>query len=309
MNIGYACQNTELSGLPKGKRVTMNRSCIRRTFDEKGVDYISEITLKNAYDLQRLLEWNEMNGIKFFRLSSDICPWASEFDMESMRDIKEIKRVLARAGAYAQAHSHRLTSHPGQFNVLCSPNPNVVERSITDLTIHGTIFDWMNLPRSPYAKINIHLGGAYGDKESSMKRFCKAFQRLPDSVKTRLTVENDDKASMYSVKDLYHGVYEQIGIPIVFDYHHHRFNTGDLSEREALELAISTWPDDVVPVVHYSESRSKEQLDEKIKPQAHSDYVYDYIDTYGHTVDVMVEAKAKELAVKKYKELHYGQIV
>ena len=217
MNIGYACQNMELSGLGKGKRVTMNRSCIRRTFDEKGVDYISEITLKNAYDLQRLLEWNEQNGIKFFRLSSDICPWASEFDMESMRDIKEIKRVLARAGAYAQAHSHRLTSHPGQFNVLCSPNPNVVERSITDLTIHGTIFDWMNLPRSPYAKINIHLGGAYGDKESSMKRFCEAFQRLPDRVKTRLTVENDDKASMYSVKDLYHGVYEQIGIPIVFD--------------------------------------------------------------------------------------------
>jgi UV DNA damage endonuclease len=224
-----------------------------------------------------------------------------------MKDIKEIKRVLARAGAYAQAHSHRLTSHPGQFNVLCSPKPNVVERSITDLTIHGTIFDWLGLPRSPYAKINIHLGGAYGDKEASMKRFCEAFQRLPDSVKTRLTVENDDKASMYSVKDLYHGVHEVIGIPIVFDYHHHKFCTGDLTERAALELAMSTWPDDVVPVVHYSESRAIEQEDPKLKPQAHSDYVYDYIDTYGNKVDVMVEAKAKELAVKKYKELHYGR--
>jgi UV DNA damage endonuclease len=306
MNIGYACQNMELSNLGKGKRVTMNRSCIRRTYDDKGVDYISELTLKNAYDLEKLLHWNEEHNIKFFRLSSDICPWASEFDMNTMKDIKEIKQVLARAGAYAQAHSHRLTSHPGQFNVLCSPNPNVVERSITDLTIHGTIFDWMNLPRSPYAKINIHLGGAYGDKESSMKRFCEAFQRLPDRVKTRLTVENDDKASMYSVKDLYHGVYEKIGIPIVFDYHHHRFCTGDLTEQAALELAISTWPDDVVPVVHYSESRSIEQEDPKLKPQAHSDYVYDYIDTYGNKVDVMVEAKAKELAVKKYKELHYA---
>ena len=111
---------------------------------------------------------------------------------------------------------------------------------------------------------------------------------------------------MYSVKDLYHGVYEKIGIPIVFDYHHHRFCTGDLTEQAALELAISTWPDDVVPVVHYSESRSIEQEDPKLKPQAHSDYVYDYIDTYGNKVDVMVEAKAKELAVKKYKELHYA---
>ncbi len=92
----------------------------------------------------------------------------------------------------------------------------------------------------------------------------------------------------------------------MFDYHHHRFNTGDMTEREALEMAISTWPDDIVPVVHYSESRSKERLDESIRPQAHSDYVYDYIDTYGRNVDVMIEAKHKELAVKKYLELHNG---
>ena len=81
MNIGYACQHSQLSALPKGKRITMNRSCIRRTFDEKGIDYISEITLKNAYDLRKLLEWIEEHDIKFFRLSSDICPWASEFNM------------------------------------------------------------------------------------------------------------------------------------------------------------------------------------------------------------------------------------
>ena len=304
MNIGYACQNMGLSHLGKGKRVTMNRSCIKRTFEEKGVDYISELTLKDSLDLEKLLEWNELNNIKFFRISSDICPWASEFDMNTMKDIKDIREVLTRVGAYAKYHNHRLTTHPGQFNVLCSPRPNVVERSIVDLTIHSTVFDWLHLPRTPYAKINIHLGGAYGDKEKSMERFCKNFERLPDGVKTRLTVENDDKASMYSVKELYHGVYSNIGVPIVFDYHHHRFCDGGLSEQEALELAISTWPKGVKPVVHYSESRSKERLDEKIKPQAHSDYVYDYIDTYGNDVDIMIEAKAKELAVKRYIGLH-----
>ena len=130
MNIGYACQHSELSKLGKGKRVTMNRSCIRRTFDDKGVDYISELTLKNALDLEKLLYWNERHGIKFFRLSSDICPWASEFDMNTMKDIKQIKQVLSRAGAYAHSRGHRLTSHPGQFNVLCSPTPRVVERCI-----------------------------------------------------------------------------------------------------------------------------------------------------------------------------------
>jgi len=307
MNMGYACQNMQLSNLGKGKRITMNRSCIKRTFTERGIDYISEISLKNCYDLERLIHWNEDNGIKFFRLSSDLIPWASEINLDDLPDIDEIKKVLSRAGNYALSVGQRLTTHPGQFNVLCSPNDRVVERCITDLTIHGIIFDWLNQPRTPYAKINIHLGGAYGDKVSAMDRWCTNFQRLPDCVKSRLTVENDDKASMYSVRDLYDGVYKKVGVPIVFDYHHHRFCSGDLSEQEALELAMSTWPSDIVPVVHYSESRNIEQKDDKIKPQAHSDYVYDYIDTYGNKVDIMVEAKAKELAVMRYKEIHYSE--
>ncbi len=304
MNLGYACQNMQLSHLPKGKRVTMNRNCIRKTFDTKGIDYISEISLKNAYDLETLIKWNEKNGIKFFRLSSDMVPWASEFDMNDMPDIDEIKEVCSRAGRYALKVGQRLTAHPGHFNVLCSPTQRVVERSIVDLTIHGELFDWLEQPRSPYAKINIHLGGAYGDKEASMERFCKNFQRLPDSVKTRLCVENDDKYNMYSVYDLYHGVHKKVGIPVVFDYHHHKFNTGDLTEERALNLAISSWPDGVKPVVHYSESRSIEKNDSKIKPQAHSDYVYDRIDTYDKSVDIMIEAKAKELALFKYRNMH-----
>ena len=162
----------------------------------------------------------------------------------------------------------------------------------------------IGLSRTPYNKINIHLGGAYGDKESAMDRFCKNFELLPESVRSRLTVENDDKESMYSVKELYNGIYNRIGVPIVFDYHHHRFCDGGLSEQDALELAISTWPKDIRPVTHYSESRSTEQLDESIRPQAHSDYVYNYIDTYGNDIDIMVEAKHKELAVAKYLELH-----
>jgi len=161
----------------------------------------------------------------------------------------------------------------------------------------------MGLYRSPYSKINIHIGGAYGDKESAMERFCESFKRLPKSVRSRLTVENDDRASMYSVKDLYYGVYQRIGIPIVFDYHHHKFQTGDMTEQKALEMAIKTWGD-IKPVVHYSESRCEEQQDEKIRPQAHSDYVINKINTYGYDIDVMVEAKAKELAVAKYIELH-----
>jgi len=312
LNIGYACINMQLSypqkygGQERGVQpITTGRSMIRRTFDSRGVSYASEKTLDNCKDLEKIVSWNILNDYQFFRITSNLAPWKSEYDWDDMPDIEEIRKHLWSTGQMSKTHNLRLTSHPGPFNVLTSPHPHVVTNCVSDLTDHGDVFDMMDLSRTPYNKINIHIGGAYGDKESAMERFCKNFELLPDSVKSRLTVENDDRASMYSVRDLYEGVYKRIGIPIVFDYHHHQFQTGDLSEREALEMAISTWPDDIVPVVHYSESRREEQLDESIRPQAHSDYIYNKIDTYGHDVDIMVEAKHKELAVKKYMELHH----
>ena len=311
MNIGYACINMQLSypqkygGQPKGvKPITTSRSMIKRTFLSKGVDYASELALANAMDLDKIIDWNILNGYNFFRITSGLAPWKSEYEWEDLKDIFRIKTHLRSAGIKAKTHNLRITSHPGPFNVLTSPHPHVVDNCVKDLTMHGDVFDMLELTRTPYNKINIHIGGAYGDKESAMKRFCVNFERLPDSVKSRLTVENDDKASMYSVKDLYEGVYKRIGIPIVFDYHHHKFCTGDLSEQQALEMAISTWPEGITPATHYSESRRDEQKDETIRVQAHSDYVYDKIETYGNEIDVMVEAKHKELAVQKYKELH-----
>ena len=313
MRIGYACINMQLSypqkwgGQERGvKPITTGRSMIRRTFNTKGLDYASEVTLNNVKDLDKIIDWNILNGYDFFRITSGLAPWKSEYKWDDLKDIDDIRMWLHSAGVKAKTHNIRITSHPGPFNVLTSPHEHVVKNCIGDLTDHGDVFDMMNLSRTPYNKINIHLGGAYGDKESAMDRFCKNFEKLPESVQTRLTVENDDKASMYSVKELYNGIYKRIGVPIVFDYHHHRFCSGSLSEQEALELAMSTWPQEIIPVVHYSESRSIEQEDDKIKPQAHSDYVYDYIDTYGNVVDIMIEAKHKELAVRKYRELHYA---
>ena len=311
MNIGYACINMQLSypqkwgGKEKGvKPITTGRSMIKRTFESKGLDYASELTLANAIDLDRIVDWNILNGYNFFRITSGLAPWKSEYEWEDLKDLDDIKIYLRSAGIKAKTHGLRITSHPGPFNVLTSPHEHVVENCIGDLTMHGDVFDMLGQSRTHYNKINIHIGGAYGDKPKSMERFCKNFERLPDRVKSRLTVENDDKQSMYSVKELYHGVYSNIGVPIVFDYHHHRFCDGGLSERDALEMAMSTWPKGITPVVHYSESRSIEQEDDKIRPQAHSDYVYDKINTYGNEVDIMIEAKHKELAVARYLELH-----
>ena len=302
MSIGYACINMQLSypqkygGKEKGvEPITTGRSMIKRTFQTKGLDYASELTLKNVKDLNGIISWNVLNGYDFYRMSSGLAPWKTEYDWEDLKDIDSIRRWFHSAGTMAKTHNVRLTSHPGPYNVLVSPKEEVVENCIKDLTIHGDEFDMMGLSRTPYNKINIHLGGAYGDKEASMKRFVKNFPRLPESVRSRLTLENDDKASMYSVKDLYEGIYKKIGIPIVFDYHHHQFCTGGMSEQEALEMALSTWGD-IKPVTHYSESRRDEQEDKTIRVQAHSDYVYDKIEMYGNDFDIMVEAKCKNLA-------------
>jgi UV DNA damage endonuclease len=296
MNLGYACINMTL-GSQKPK-VTTNRSMIKRTFLERGVEYAGELGLQNSRDLFTILEWNNANNIKCFRLSSEMFPWASEYDIESSPYYNRIQTILQACGKYATDNGIRITSHPGPFNVLVSPREHVVKNTITDLEVHGKIFDMLGLSRTPYNKLNIHCNGVYGDKISAMDRFCKNFEKL-SPVQGRLTVENDDKASMYSVKDLMY-IHERIGIPIVFDYHHHKFCTGDLSEQEALELAISTWPEGITPMVHYSESKALHERNEKLKPQAHSDYINDLPNLYGNNVDVMVEAKAKELSILPY---------
>ena len=299
MNLGYACINMTL----RKKNITTNRSMIKRTFQQKGIEYASELGIQNVRDLIEIIKWNHKNGINFFRTTSNLFPWASEYNLSDMPHYHRIKNLLNGAGHLAKKYNQRITAHPGPFNVLVSPNENVVKNTITDLSIHGEVFDMMGLSHTPYNKLNIHCNGVYGDKKSAMDRFCKNFERLPYSVQSRLTVENDDKASMYSVKDLMY-IHQRIGIPIVFDYHHHRFCPGDLSERAAVELAASTWPEGITPCFHYSESRSEEKNDPKIRPQAHSDYVYQKIETYGYDLDIVVEAKHKELAVEKYYQIH-----
>ena len=238
-------------------------------------------------------------GIKLFRLSSQIFPWSDEYNVKDLKDYDEIASIMFEVGKIAKDAGQRLTMHPGPYNCLASPNPKVVEKTIKELNRHSEQFDMMGYDPSPYNKINIHVGGAYGDKESTLKRFCDNFELLNDDTKKRLVVENDDSPNEYSVKDLVNGVHLRIGIPITFDYFHHKFNTGGLTEEEALIVASATWPEGVTQCCHYSESRQKEQLDESIRPQAHSDLIYEKIQTYGLEPDIVIEAKLKEQAIFK----------
>jgi UV DNA damage endonuclease len=291
MNLGYACINMTI-----GKTVTTNRTMVKRTIQSKGLDYVSELALKNASDIVKILEWNKQHRISLFRLSSAIIPWGDHLDLTQLKDYEKIKSELKKAGDFAKSNNMRITSHPGPFCVLTSPNETVVSNAIADLELHGKIFDMMGLSQTVYNVINIHCNGVYGDKKSAMDRFIQNFKRLSPSVQNRLTLENDDKASMYSVSDLMY-IHKNTDIPIVFDYHHHQFCTGDLSEEQALKLAATTWPKGITPLTHYSESKALHENNSKLKPQAHSDYINTLPNTYGCNIDIEVEAKAKELAI------------
>ena len=147
----------------------------------------------------------------------------------------------------------------------------------------------MGFEPSPYNKINIHIGGAYGNKHDAMLQFCSNFFKLSRNAQKRLTVENDDKSAMYSVKDLFENIYPYIKIPIVFDYHHHSIYPNNLTQQEAFEMAYSTWT--ILPVFHYSESGLN-------GIRSHSDYIKNNsISTYGKDCFLMIEAKSKDLAV------------
>tara|TARA_R100001463_G_scaffold12650_1_gene34193 strand:- start:307 stop:1203 length:897 start_codon:yes stop_codon:yes gene_type:complete len=293
MNLGYACINTAL----KSGGIFTNRTMRRKTFDAKGLDYVSELSLQNVKDLETHIHWNNEFDIKLFRLSSQIFPWMEEYNWEDLKDWDEIKSLMLQIGKYAKEYNQRLTMHPGPFHCLASPNPKVVERTIIGLNKHSEQFDMMGYKPSHHNKINIHVGGAYGDKDAALSRFCENFKLLSENTKKRLVVENDDSPNEYSVKDLYEGVYKKIGTPITFDYFHHKFNTGGQTEEEALKLASTTWPIGVTQCCHYSESRRKEKLDESIRPQAHSDIIYEKIKTYGLEPDIVIEAKLKEQAI------------
>lgn len=298
-NIGYCCINMDLSD----QGIKVNRSMVKATFAKKGIKYAGELFEKNIRDMIEVLKWNRENNIKVYRMSSSMCPWLSEYELTDLPNYRKISILLAGAGKFAKETGQRLSTHPGPFTIICSPNEDTNTKGAKELRQHAEIMDLMGLPQSPMAAINIHVGGTYGDKKETLKRFCDNFKSLPDSVKSRLVVENDDKGSMYSVKDLYDGIHMNIQIPITFDFHHHRFCDGGLTEQEALELATSTWGNHK-PLTHYS-SCKKTFEDSSTKAQAHADYVYEVIKTYGISFDVEMESKAKERAVLKYnKEKH-----
>jgi UV DNA damage endonuclease len=296
---GYCCINLSLAK----DKVSTNRGMVKRTFDERGLNYASELALKNVIDLKRILEWNTSNNISMYRMSSDIFPWCSEYEISDLPDYQAISQVLESCGMYAKSNDQRITFHPSPYGVLASENPNVVKKAIKELNQHGEIFDLMNLEKTHFYPINIHVNTTKPSKEEATNRFCDNFNLLSESVKSRLVVEVDDKKSQFTSLDLFSLVHEKIGVPITFDYLHNKCNAPFINEEESLKLCLSSWKNGIPPITHYSDSRQIWE-DNTCRSNAHSDWIWDTVETYGQQFDIEFEVKMKDLAVLKYIEKH-----
>ena len=196
VQLGLCCMNVTLK--KQKPPVYAARRIIIKTIDKLGINELKRRTLLNLDDLLKMLAWNEENGIRVFRLSSEL------FQHKTNPRVKDYtydfaKNHLRLIGRYARSKGHRLTFHPGQYNVLASPNQKALEQTIKDLEYHADVLDMMGMGKD--SVMVIHGGGVYGDKESTIKRWIENYHKLPDKIKKRLVLENCEKS--YSIKDCF----------------------------------------------------------------------------------------------------------
>jgi UV DNA damage endonuclease len=260
-------------------------------------DYISSVYHNNVDQLIDVVPKLNRFGIKSFRVSSNVLPL---FDMAGDIAIKDTNLInkFNKLGSLFKQNAIRVTTHPGQFTVLSSDTPRVVDNSIKELAYHAWMFDVMGFEQSPYYAINVH--GGKGDRSQSLMR---GVERLPDNVRNRLTLENDE--SSYNVLDLLK-VHDKTGVPIVWDSHHHVFNTGNMSMSEACDATYNTWGT-TKPLQHISNTEP-ECVNLSFSHRRKHSYLVHYVPAEQlelireDMIDLDVEAKGKNLAVLKMRQ-------
>jgi len=293
MSIGLCCQY--LTEVKKGNKVEL-----KNIFEEKHLlyskkdsyskDRIKSIWITNLSNLNNALDIVIQDGFKCFRLSSSLFPL---YDLNSEL-LEDCVPFLNKIGDKISSNNIRITMHPSEWVILNSKNESVVEKSINDLKHHAWIMDNLNLSSTKYNTIMIH-----GGIKNNLNALIKNINNLPENIKSRLAIENDELS--YNVKDLFL-VYKETDCPIVFDSHHHSFNSGEMSNLDAFELSLSTWK--VKGLNHLSNTEPGKENSSFQEKRKHSEYVY-YIPEHqllannSGKIDLEFEFKAKQLAVKK----------
>jgi UV DNA damage endonuclease len=287
MKIGYACLTV---GVPE---TTMRTTRKANATPERLVELIEQ----NLISMENMLDYNIAHGIDMYRISSDIIPFGSDRETNTLDWVTLFQENFSRLAEKIKKHHMRVSMHPGQYTVLNSNREEVVERAVEDLNYHTEFLDALKVDQSH--KIILHIGGVYGDKEAAKKRFVENYKMLKPAVKDRLIIENDDR--LYTIADVLE-ISKRTGAPVVYDNLHNVCNPSDpaLSDVEWIRRAKETWTKAEGPMkIHYSQQRAHARLG------AHTEMIYiePFIDFYEAvaplSVDIMLEVKDKNLSAVK----------
>jgi UV DNA damage endonuclease len=291
VKIGYPCINYSVP-------CRGNRTFRLASYSE---DLLIKTVRGNLACLHSILEYNAINGILFFRISSDIIPFASHpvctFDWQ-----REFGEEFCALGDIIREHGMRISMHPDQFVLINALDPGIVERSVSELEYHAAVLDAMGLDES--AKIQIHIGGVYGNRTASLARFVEHYRTLSPAVQRRLVIENDDRS--YTVEDCIK-ISRKTGVPVLFDSFHHEVNSSGGTVADNLRIVSMTWgSSDGIPMVDYSSQEPGKRRGNHalvLNPHHFQQFLQE---SQGFDLDIMLEIKEKEKAVSKALEIADG---
>ena len=282
MRVGYPCINRSIG-------CTSSRTFRLASYSEHR---LAETVGHNLDCLEMVLRWNLEHGIGFFRITSDLVPFASH-PVCTYDWARHFRDRFHKLGCLVRRHRMRISMHPDQFVLLNAIDEKIVESSIRALGYHALVLDLMELPAS--AKVQVHVGGVYGDKQASMLRFTERYIRLPTAVRRRLVVENDDRS--YTVSDCLE-LNRQNGVPVLFDVFHHRVNSSGETIRAALRRCAATWRrSDGPPMVDYSSQEPGQRRGRHAEHVDLRDFRRFAEWARGIDCDVVLEIKDKEKSV------------
>ncbi|WP_163099594.1 UV DNA damage repair endonuclease UvsE [Peribacillus alkalitolerans] len=292
IRFGYVSHALNLWEATPARTMTFKR--YSQLGKEEREEKLKEVTQANLRTTLRILYYNVAQGIELYRMSSSIVPLATHPDV-NWDFTTPFKREWEELGEIVQVHNLRVSFHPNQFTLFTSPKESITINAVTDMEYHYNMLKAMGVHESSY--INIHVGGAYGDKTSSLERFHNNIKILPVEIKQQMTLENDDKT--YTTEETLNVCLRE-EIPFVFDYHHHMANLCNQPLTDLLPKAFKTWErTGIPPKIHISSPKGEKEL------RSHSDFVdpvflaplMGLLKDMGQDVDFMIEAKRKDQAM------------
>ena len=296
MHLSLCCISKTLSDNGQTFRSMTYTQFVKQPFDS-AITELSQRILHNFKMTLNTIRFCQLNNIQGYRLSSSLAPILTHKNLRlriaDLPNFAAIKAVCESIKQLLAAHPLRISAHPSEYITLSSDNPDCIDNSITDLEQHAEIFDLLDLPQDYRSPLNIHVRQD-GDAQTIADKVLRVYDSLPDNVRNRLVLENNDNSKgVWSIRNLIKYFHCARGIPVTFDSLHHSLLSGDMTEKDAFNAAYDTWP--TVPIFHYSEG-----IDGTRK---HADMPVSTPRNYGREVLWDCELKHKCQAIFRIREL------